>query len=327
MVATLTIRKAAHTSPSQNGTDPRAHQAAIAIDLNFPPADKKKTTAPAEETVSLPVLILFWLSAAALIDTALYEYLRAAWYLTLDHELPSQVGWLGIVFFPIGIGLIKRSPDSRSCFQTVIVLLILFLVMIGFELFDFGSTSIVDDAPGWGWIAGISIWGIAVLWYFKHYENYFNNPVLTHSEHRNETALIWFIIISATLSNLTMISSEYEHKKTVDSLFSVELDFYAVDSESDQFINNCSVNFERTNAQRNLSEHYSSFEKDGVRFPIWRISGFTGEPFKIEFSADDYETNEFTVTRESASSREDKIPIPPKPIPTEKPEDDQSAQD
>lgn len=265
---------------------------------------------PSEKQIPLPALVLFWVTAAALIDAAIYEYLRAGWYLIFEREFPDEVGWLNLAFLPFGIGLIKRKPDSKSCIQTLLFLWLILVIFITVsEIIESGSTSMEENGwLGWLLVAAISIWSIVLLWCFKRYENYFNIPELTPEMRRNEKAIVSLIIISSALNSLSLIASEYEHEKQLDGIFAVHLDFHVIDSESKQPIKNSIFELEHTDAQH-LSQRYSSLEKDGVEFNRWGLSGFTKEPFKVTFSADGYESTELTVTSEFAEANKSERPI------------------
>ncbi|MEC5127299.1 hypothetical protein VSU19_11100 [Verrucomicrobiales bacterium BCK34] len=286
----------------------------------FPPSQYpqsmplEKAAIQAEEPIPLPVLILFWVSAAGLIDAAIYEYLKAAYFLFFSHELPRGVNWLNIIFLPVGIGLIKRSPDSRSCFQSLLALiLILFLAMVGFELFGSEAVDMDRGPTGWFLVTGISVWSIVLLWCFNRYESYFSNPVLTPEARKNETALVWFVVISAILSNLAMVSKEYGHEKEFDEIFAVNLEFYPVNAESGELIERAI--FDAPFPASGLISQSASFsENDGLETIRWKTSGIAKAPFTVGFSAPGYINNKLTVTREMAESGESEVAVKLRPV-------------
>ncbi|MDF1739931.1 MAG: hypothetical protein P1U86_12290 [Verrucomicrobiales bacterium] len=284
------------------------------MDLNFPATDFRKNASSAGEPIPLPVLILFWVSAAGLIEGAIYEYLRAAFFLFFSHELPHGVNWLNIIFLPVGIGLIKRNPDSRSCFQSLLsLLLIAFLAMAGFQLFGSDETGMDGGWAGWAMLVGATIWIIVLLWCFKRYGNYFSIPVLTPEARKNETALVWFIVISAFLSSLVLISEEYDHEKEFDRIFAVNLEFHPVDSESGAPVEGAI--FDAPFPASGLISQSASFsKKDGVETIRWKTSGIAREPFTVGFSAPGYIDNELTVTKEIAESGESEIAVKLRPV-------------
>ena len=281
-----------------------------------------------ERPIPLPVHILFWVTAAFIIDGALYELLRSSWYLVADHKLPDEVNFLNMAFWPLGIGLIKRTPDSRSCTQTLFVLILLLLIAItGAELFDFGSTSFENYGwLMWALVIVFALWIVAVLWCFRRYETYFNNPELTPEAKRNEKAVVSLIIISGVISNLTLVASEYEHEKRIDGIFAVHLDFYAIDSETKQPIKDYLFNFDRTDSQH-LSRRAGYREKEGDNLLQQGLSGFSEAPFKITFSAEGYLDNEVTVTKEFVKSARELIAIQLQPADKNAPKPPQADSD
>ncbi len=281
-----------------------------------------------DKQIPLPVHILFWVTAAFLIDGAIYEIVRAGWYLVLDHKLADNLNFLNIAFLPLGIGLIKRSPDSRSCVQTLFVLiLLLFFAIAGAGIFDFGSTGFESyGRMMWALVIVFALWIIAVLWCFRRYETYFNDPELTPEARRNEKALVWLIIISGVISNLTMVASDYEFEKRLDGIFAVHLDFYAIDSETKQPIKNYLFDFDVTDSQH-LSHRAGYREKEGGNFLQRGLSGFSEEPFKITFSAEGYLDYEVTVTKKFVESARELIAIQLEPADKAAPESPQTEPD